>query len=391
MRALAGLAELNLQTGETAQGLARYDEAVRLAEHCLDAREQAELHAAGIARWQVGEFDGSEKAIRAAISSDPMAPRYHLTLSMLRWHQGRLLESRSILEALLSAHPQAAKFSSLYHDLGVTYWMQAEVPTAEHWLLKSVEQWTTAGDLSLEAMSHLGLAMVRLSTGRYVEAQDGLELALARFESFAATPRIADVYARKSLLAYYLADYETAHKHFCQAEGLLRPIGNPYYLSYALAFGVGSLLGLERLAEAEAVSSEALALAERLGHPLTLLIALSAVTETALTTGDRQKARQASERGIELARRCEMPEHLSRMLFSRARVAAAGKKKKNAFRWLNEAFELATAHGLMRLSWRSGELLADLSGDQQIGRKAEVARQFLQANSPVWRKRGQAW
>ena len=161
----------------------------------------------GVARMQVADIPGSIEALRRALELEPNRASALIGLGLTLNHQKRHAEAREVLDRGLVLDPNNGD--------GLAALAEAEAGLSE---LESAEQHALRA-LAIggpQATAHLALGLIRMQQGRYAEARDDLQAAVA------ADPKSTKAHYQLSLALARLGDRETSREHLEAYRRLLR-------------------------------------------------------------------------------------------------------------------------------------------------------------------------
>lgn len=271
-----------------------------------------------------------------------LAPEQAMTRSLrAQWHwvAGDIRAARDGFERLLVTHAEWARGQTLENDLGVMLHALGDLGRAEVMLRRSLQSWR--GVRHTETLSNLALGAVLGSAGRFDEARQCLDEALAVARAQGSPLFEFEALVRLARVDWLQQRPEAARGLLAEAALHVQRIGSPLPLSQYLATVcvVAQALGqgppaplLDRLA----------ALAEAMPHPLVRARWARARLADHLARGTPQPALAAAQAQAETALQAGLAEWRVEALAWVARLTE-GDAAQAALR---EARDLAALHGL---------------------------------------------
>jgi DNA-binding SARP family transcriptional activator/tetratricopeptide (TPR) repeat protein len=371
----AALAELYRLCGRLDDAQTQIVRATELAVGHLPPPEQAELWRVRFAvQLRAGRYAAAEEAILAAQALAPGRSEIVNEHALLLWVAGRLEEAAQLYESfrprpgaehLVSGNPvpgdPAAGNLALEDlptdpawyagNLGWTYWALGRLAEAEAVLARPL---SPPGSPFDTAVRQVNRATVSISQGRYRQAL--AELAAAEPALTAYPPHLVDVWHRRALMAGYAGRYEEAADLLTRAVNVAQGIGDPVRLSLALSALTSTYASLGQRTEAEQWGQRTRELTLHVQVPLTQLVARHALAQVALLGGHRDQAAELADEAVRQARTCRMDELLARSLLIRALC----RDPESARADLLEAAGLSQSGGMLDVHHQAARGLAAL-------------------------------
>ncbi|WP_344982718.1 ATP-binding protein [Deinococcus rubellus] len=367
----AALVELYRLCGRLEDALGQIVRAIDLAGSTLTQPEQAELWRVRFAvHLRAGQYAAAEDAILTAQTLAPGRTEIANEHALLLWMAGRLDEAAQLYESFQpvttsgTRQPDPAWYAG---NLGWTYWALGRLAEAEAILALPM---TPPGSPFDVGVRQIHQALVSISQGRYSKALQELNAAEPVLGAY--PPPLVDLWHRRGLLAIYAAQYEEAAALLTQAVVLAQEVGDPVRLSLALS-GLTSAHALSgQLVEAEHGAQRVRDLSVHIQVPLTQIVANQALVLVATLGGRDEQVADLADEMVRQARACQMQELLARGLLLRAPLRGAAYARSD----LLEAFQLAQAGGMLDVQYHAARALS--VADPAWGRQAnDLYRQLL--------------
>ncbi len=288
-------------TGLVAEHLDRAGRTAEAADYLRRAGEQAAARYANAAA-----VDYFSRALRLTPESDAAA-LYDLLLR--REHLYDLLGSReaqlddiAALEALADTladdcrRAEAAVLRAAYHEAVSDFLQAAEVAQA------AVGRAGLAGDERLEVRARTVWGRALMRQGRFPEAGEQLEQALALARSCADRAGEATSLHYLGTVRYYLTDYPAARRYLEEARAIRRDLGDRRSEAISLGNLAGVAMAQGDLAQARGASEQALEVYQAIGDRRNEAQARSNVGSVYHTLGDFARARDDYERAMDTFR-----------------------------------------------------------------------------------------
>jgi len=272
-----------------------------------------------------------------------LAPDHAMTRSLrAQWHwvSGDIRAARDGFEQLLVTHAAWARGHTLENDLGVMLHALGDLGRAELMLRRSLESWR--GMKHTETLSNLALGAVFTSAGRFDEAAQRLELALALARAQGSMLFTCEALTRLARLHWLQQVPQHASARLDEAAPLVLRVASPLPLSQYLATlcVVDQALGQ---APSGAVVGRLGALAQAAPHPLVRARWARGRLARHAALRDVAQALAAAREQADTAQQAGLAEWQVEALLWIARLAG-GDEAATA---LQQARALAQAHGLV--------------------------------------------
>ncbi|WP_277425549.1 BTAD domain-containing putative transcriptional regulator [Deinococcus psychrotolerans] len=349
----AALAELYRLCGRLDDALGQIIRATDLASSILTQPEQAELWRVRFAvHLRAGQYAAAEDAILTAQILAPGRTEITNEHALLLWMAGRLDEAAQLYESFQLVTPSAARQPDpawYAGNLGWTYWALGRLAEAEAILALPM---TPPGSPFDVGVRQIHQALVSISQGRYSKALQELDAAEPVLGAY--PPPLVDLWHRRGLLAIYAGQYKEAAALLTQAVVLAQEVGDPVRLSLALSGLTSAHALLGQRAEAEHGAQRVRDLSVHIQVPLTQIVANQALVLVATLGGRDEQAANLADEMVRQARTCQMEELLARGLLLRAPLRSAADAKFD----LLEAVQLAQAGGMLDVQYHTARALS---------------------------------
>ena len=218
-------------------------------------------------------------------------------------------------------------------------------------------------NLNAEAMAYTGLAMIRVVAGKYHEAMESAQAALAVAEKGGDT---MFCYSSNSFMAWALTglgENQRALEHWSAAHLAARPLGGRLLLGeWLTAIESGTLLGAGDIPSALEKGEEALAIAKAAGSLIAEALSESAIGNAlaAGLTPDYKNAEAHLARSLSLLESIGAKFDLARVSLALGRVRIGRKDWEGASKLLRQASSLASQCSLPMEEAKARDLLEEI-------------------------------
>ncbi|WP_407571946.1 BTAD domain-containing putative transcriptional regulator [Deinococcus altitudinis] len=360
----AALAELYRLCGRLDEAQTRIARATELAVGHLSPPEQAELWRVRFAvQLRAGQYAAAEEAILAAQALAPGRTEIVNEHALLLWVAGRLEEAAQLYESFRPRLQRSLAAGSSVQEnlptdpswysgnLGWTYWALGRLSEAEAVLSRPLSPPGSPFDTAIRQVHQ---ATVSISQGRYRQAL--AELGAAEPVLTAYPPHLVDVWHRRGLLAGYAGRHEEAADLLIRAVNIAQGIGDPVRLSLALSTLTTAYASLGQREEAERWGQRIRDLSVNVQVPLTQLVAHHALALVASLGGRKDQAAQLADEAVQQAGACRMDELLARSLLIRAMFREPAGCRAD----LLEVARLAQAGGMLDVHHQAARELSEM-------------------------------
>ena len=283
-QALAGLIDNAVFAGDLprAQALAQ-----PLREHLPKLLLPEQVHGCEVLielAMREPEIDQAWSLWRQMRTLAPQRPSVRSFEAQIHWFAGDVRAACVAFETLLAERPDYCRSLTIENDLAVMQHVLGQIERAETMARRSLASWR--GVPHTEALSLLVLGAILTSAGRFGEAHEALDQALALGQQQASALFTSQALVRRAQAWLQMGQIAAAHADLDAAAPLLRDTTEPLRLSHFVLLRVQCQVAIQQVASEAAGST--------LGHAAGLSYAQTA--GPALNPAASQLSRQADGR-----------------------------------------------------------------------------------------------
>ncbi len=314
-----------------------------------------------------------------------MAALWHSLLARLAHfylHQGDVAATRRCLAVVLDKSDAAQELALAYNVLGQLERVQGSRSAADAALHHSLKLARAVGDMNQTIETLKMLSDTASSWADFVEGKQFAEAALALCRRLQRPDLTSQVLAALAWPVNCLGEYAESARYYQESLEIAESIGSPFGVALATNFlgWVAFCAGGDRLPEALAYYTQALAIWRRIGHRTNLAMCLGDYALAANEAGDYVAAQRYAQEGLELTIALEHPDLMSYNLYHLGAAMCGLRDYAAAQRYLVQALQIARRAAI------PDNLLAVLYFVAQL-RRAESAGSSLSAAAALNKQR----